>query len=103
MDDVDVLACENFAEVPVTLYARIDLFETVLEVLFVHVANGEQFGRWINGLKMALAHATDSDDGFGEDFIGGGKALTAEDMARHNSQRSERNEGGLEEVPTGEQ
>ena len=88
MDDVDILARKHFAEVLVALDIRAGLTEAVLEMLLVHVANRQQFGGWINRLEMTHAHTPDSDDRFGERFIGRRLPRSTEHMTRHNAKRS---------------
>ena len=102
MDDVDVFAFQHFAEVLVALHVRPRQLKAVLQVLLVHVADGEQFGGGINGLEMPLAHAADADDGFGERLIGRSVARAAQDMARHKADNSDSSDGTLEELPTGQ-
>jgi hypothetical protein len=50
---------------------------------------------------MASSHAADADDGFRQFVAGGRKALSAQDMARHNRQASRSGNGRLDKIAAG--
>ena len=49
-------------------------------MLFIHVANREQFAGGIDGLDVAHAHAAGADDGAREDFTGRSETRAAQNV-----------------------
>ena len=70
MHDIDVLALEHVAKVPVAGDSRPRHPEAGFEVLLIDIANGQQFRGRVNPLEVSLSHAADADDGLGEGFAG---------------------------------
>src|SRR5262249_39475711 len=102
VDDVDVFSCEHFAEILVAFHLGTGSLDRVLQMLFVHVTNGEELAGSIDGFDMAHAHAADADDGAGQNFAGGRLAGASEDVTRHDREGGQRRDGGLEEGATSE-
>ena len=65
MDDVDVLAGEDFAEIFVTFAIRAAGLHRLGEVVGVYVADGQQFAGGVDGVDMSHAHAAGTNDGAG--------------------------------------
>ena len=65
MDDVDVLAGQNLAEVLVALAVGAAGLHCLGEVVGVYVADSQQFAGGVDGVDMSHAHAAGTDDGAG--------------------------------------
>ena len=90
VDDVNILAGDDFAEIPVALDILVagfsDRGDGVIQVFLIDVTNGEQLASLVELRDVAHAHAAGANDGPGEHIAGGGITRPAEHMARHNGE-----------------
>ena len=98
MHDVDVFAGKNFAEILVTFHVVATRFDRGLEMLFIDVANREQFAGGVDGFDVAHSHATGADDRARQDFTGRSESCTAQNVPRDDGQGGQRPDGCFQEI-----
>ena len=101
VDDVDVLALQHLAEIVVRLNVGAARFLGRLEVVCVHVADGEQLGLGVDVFEVAAPHAAHADDSLGDDFAGW-RLSFADDVARYDTDCCRRGNSATGKLPTGD-
>lgn len=65
MNDIDILAFKDFAEVVIAFHVGATCFQRFCEMSFIHIANCEEFAGGVNGGDVAHSHTADADNGAG--------------------------------------
>jgi len=95
--DVYIRAVQHLAKIMISFDPLICFGQCALQMIFIHIAYGEQAGAGVS--NMALAHAADSDDRPGQLIGGRGIARSAQHSARHDAEGSGGNARAAKEIP----
>ena len=102
VNNINIFAGENFAEIAVRFHIGSAGFDGSVEMFLIDITNGKEFAGGVNASDMAHAHAAGADDSAGENFTGWGETGTAKNGTRDDRDGGERGDGSLNESATGE-